>query len=103
MNIDQIVNVGSLTADMTVGSSMQSNMADQASKPFSSWLVEQTENLNQLAIASENAVAEVAEGNVENLHQIILGMEKAKKSFELAVQVRNKLLEGYQEVLRMQV
>ncbi len=42
-------------------------------------------------------------GDVENLHQVMMSLEKAKLSFELVVQVRNRLLEAYQDVMRMQV
>jgi len=37
------------------------------------------------------------------LHQAVIGMEEANVSFQLMVEVRNRLLEAYQEVMRMQV
>ena len=40
---------------------------------------------------------------IDNLHQVMLSLEDAKLSFQLMVQVRNKLLEAYQDILRMQV
>lgn len=42
-------------------------------------------------------------GSVEDLHQVTFAMDQAKLSLQLAVQVRNKLVEAYQEVMRMQV
>jgi flagellar hook-basal body complex protein FliE len=33
----------------------------------------------------------------------MLELEKAKTAFQLTVQVRNKILEGYQEIMRMQI
>jgi hypothetical protein len=47
--------------------------------------------------------AELATGEVDNLHQVMLKLDEAKLSFQLMVQVRNKLLEAYQDILRMQV
>jgi flagellar hook-basal body complex protein FliE len=41
-------------------------------------------------------------GNV-SLHQAVLAMEEASVSFQLMVEVRNKLLESYQELMRMQI
>lgn len=38
-----------------------------------------------------------------SLHQAMIAMEEASVSFQLMVEVRNKLLEGYQELMRMQV
>jgi len=42
-------------------------------------------------------------GETSNIHDVLLSIEKAKLSFELGLQVRNRLLEGYQEIMRMQV
>ena len=45
----------------------------------------------------------VARGESMNIHQAIITGEKAGLSFQLMMQVRNKMLDAYQEVLRMQV
>lgn len=45
----------------------------------------------------------LASGEVENLHQVMIRMEETRLSFQLMMQVRNRLLESYQEVMRMQV
>jgi flagellar hook-basal body complex protein FliE len=37
------------------------------------------------------------------LHQAVIAMEEASISFQLMVEVRNKLLESYQEIMRMQI
>ena len=37
------------------------------------------------------------------LHQAVIGMEEANVSFQLMVEVRNRLLEAYQEVMKMQM
>ncbi|MBE0539883.1 MAG: flagellar hook-basal body complex protein FliE [Verrucomicrobia bacterium] len=54
------------------------------------------------AVASE-AVAGLVTGQGVPLHQAIVAMEEASVSFQLMVEVRNKLLESYQELMRMQV
>ena len=52
--------------------------------------------------AASDAVAGLATGGVP-LHQAVIAMEEASVSFQLMVEVRNKLLESYQELMRMQV
>ncbi|ATW25667.1 flagellar hook-basal body complex protein FliE [Candidatus Formimonas warabiya] len=42
-------------------------------------------------------------GSVEDIHQVTFAMEQARLSLEMAVEVRNKLVDGYQEIMRMQV
>ncbi len=45
---------------------------------------------------------EFAVGRRHDLHEVMIATEKAEISFRLLVQIRNKLLEAYQEVMRMQ-
>jgi flagellar hook-basal body complex protein FliE len=42
-------------------------------------------------------------GKNVSLHQTVIAMEEAQVSFQLMVEVRNKLLESYQELMRMQL
>jgi flagellar hook-basal body complex protein FliE len=42
-------------------------------------------------------------GNVQNLHQVMIRLEESRLAFQLTMQVRNRLLESYQDVMRMQV
>jgi flagellar hook-basal body complex protein FliE len=56
----------------------------------------------QQAAASE-AVGGLMSGQGIPLHQAVIAMEEASVSFQLMVEVRNKLLESYQELMRMQV
>lgn len=53
--------------------------------------------------ANQIDLQRLAAGDVENLHQVMLRMEETRLSFQLMLQVRNRLLESYQEVMRMQV
>lgn len=70
---------------------------------FSAWLNQEVDTLNRQLVDSDNQLRSLAMGDVENLHQVMISFEKAKLSFELALQVRNKLLEAYQDVMRMQI
>jgi len=51
--------------------------------------------------ASEQA--KVLTGETNNLHQAMIAMQEASTAFSLMVEVRNKLVESYQEIMRMQV
>jgi flagellar hook-basal body complex protein FliE len=53
--------------------------------------------------ASQADLQGLATGNVENLHQVMLRLEESRMSFQLMLQVRNRLLESYQELMRMQL
>lgn len=70
---------------------------------FSQWMTEQVSTTNSNIQVAEQAVQQLALGEADNLHQVMIALSKAKTSFELTVQVRNKLLEGFQEVMKMSV
>jgi flagellar hook-basal body complex protein FliE len=53
--------------------------------------------------AASDAVAGLLGGKNVSLHQTMISMEEASVSFQLMVEVRNRLLDSYQELMRMQV
>jgi flagellar hook-basal body complex protein FliE len=70
---------------------------------FAAWLDKELGNVNNQIVNADNQVRKLAAGEVDNLHQVMISMEEAKMTFQLALQVRNRLLEAYQDVLRMQI
>lgn len=46
---------------------------------------------------------DVVKGKSENIHEVMIAMQKAQLSFQLMVEVRNKAIETYQELSRMQI
>ena len=70
---------------------------------FSDWLSGQIENVNRQIVDADAEVQKLAVGDATNLHQVMIALEKARLTFEMVVQVRNKLLDAYQDVMRMQI
>ena len=66
-------------------------------------LVDSIQSLNQRLAASTDAVHAMALGQVDNLHQAMMSGEQTRLAFDLMLQVRGKILDAYQELLRMQV
>ena len=52
---------------------------------------------------STEELKKVMTGEVDNLHQSMVAMQEASVAFTLMVEVRNKLMESYQQIMRMQV
>jgi len=59
--------------------------------------------VNQQLVASQSELQGLALGDAANLHQVMIRLEETKLAFQLMVQVRNRLLEAYQDVMRMQI
>lgn len=58
---------------------------------------------NQNQKNAEDLSLKLAMGESKNVHEAMLGLEKANLSMQFTVQVRNKVIEAYQEIMRMQV
>lgn len=97
-----IESISSVSAVADAGKMMGTSLAPQKTD-FAGWLEQQINVVNNQIQTAEVEVVKLAAGQSGNLHEVMLSLEKAKLSFELMMQVRNKLLEGYQEVMRMQI
>lgn len=70
---------------------------------FSNVLGQFVNEVNSKQVAAGDAVTGLLSGQNVSLHQAMIAMEEANVSFQLMIEVRNKLLESYQELMRMQV
>lgn len=73
-----------------------------AGESFSA-VLDAVENINEQMARNDQAIQAVALGETSDLHQVMMNLEKTRLTFELALQVRNKALEAYQDLMRMQV
>lgn len=70
---------------------------------FSQILTDFIKDVNTDLISAKDIEKEISQGKVENLQQALYMIEKADISFRLLTEIRNKALESYQEIMRMQV
>jgi len=76
---------------------------DTSSSIFSDALRNAVNDVDKLQKDADKAIVGVQTGNTGSLHEAIIALEKADLSFRTMLQVRNKLIEAYQEIMRMQV
>ncbi|MDR1044333.1 MAG: flagellar hook-basal body complex protein FliE [Candidatus Adiutrix sp.] len=74
----------------------------QAQPGFAEHLKASLMTANALQHQSSTAQQELATGRNGNIHETLIAMNKADVSFRMITQVRNKILQAYQEVMRMQ-
>lgn len=77
--------------------------AGSTSHSFLDMLGEQLENVNQQQHDANQQVQQLALGNSEGIHDVVLSVAKADLMFRMVLEIRNRLVESYQEVMRMQV
>jgi flagellar hook-basal body complex protein FliE len=71
--------------------------------PFSQYLKGAMEKVNELQLDSQRYKELLAVGEVDNLHDVAISAEKANISLQLVLGIRNKVVEAYREIMRMQI
>ncbi|KAA3615456.1 MAG: flagellar hook-basal body complex protein FliE [Calditrichaeota bacterium] len=58
---------------------------------------------NELHMKAADQVESLVSGETTDVHDVMIAMEKASVSFEMVMEIRNRMLEAYQEIMRTQV
>ena len=95
-----VTSVGRLVQSLP---NVQQKTLSEATESFKSILNSALNQVETLQRESDIASQRLASGQAEDIHQVVIAGEKATLSLQLAIAVRNKMLEAYQEVMRMQV
>jgi flagellar hook-basal body complex protein FliE len=77
--------------------------AETGKASFGEVLKDSLKQVNSLQQEADASIQSLATGGAASLHDTMLAIQKAELSFKLMMQVRNKIVEAYQEVIRMQV
>jgi flagellar hook-basal body complex protein FliE len=70
---------------------------------FKNALKDAAKEINELQAKADRAIERVEVDNSASIHEAMIALEKADISFKAMMQVRNKIMEAYQEIMRMQV
>jgi len=77
--------------------------APQSGAGFSSVLADAIGRVDQFQQTAQSTIGKFLNGEDEEVHKVALATEQASMSFDLFLQVRNKVVSAYQEVMRMQM
>ena len=70
---------------------------------FADTLKEAVQSVNQLHVEADRKAEELTTGKTDDIASVILASEKADIALRTMVQVRNKIIDAYQEIMKMQV
>ncbi|MRX26851.1 flagellar hook-basal body complex protein FliE [Kangiella sp. HZ709] len=86
-------------ANMTATNLVSSSTNDVGLTSFA----EHLNKINDQLVQADISLQDAALGKPIKTHEVLIQMEQAKMSFELMIETRNKMLEAYQQVMRMQI
>ena len=79
---------------------------DQTQKPaegtFGEWLKSSLAEVNQLQQEADTSAQQLVAGKSKDIHGTMIAMQKSTIAFQLAMEVRNKVVSAYEEIKRMQ-
>jgi flagellar hook-basal body complex protein FliE len=81
----------------------KSDATQQSGSQFGDALMKSISAVNKAQVGADSAAEQIAAGETKNLHEAMIKLEEADISLRLMVQVRNKAVEAYQEIMRMTV
>jgi len=90
--------LGSMTSRKVVD-----KMLKDTNSSFGQTLNQAVKDVNALQGEASKAVQRMVSGEETDIHNVMVAVEKAKTSFELLMEIRNKTIEAYREIMRMQV
>jgi flagellar hook-basal body complex protein FliE len=101
-NTQQILDTGQTTKE--INKVVPSGPAGVSTdKTFATSLKDAVNSVNTAQKDADFQMQELATGKSQNIHETMIAVEKADIALRLMVQVRNKMIEAYQEMMRMQV
>ncbi len=75
----------------------------QASSNFGDMLKTMLDQVNETQMNGEQATKNLQSGDAKHLHEVMIAVEEADVSLRMLVQMRNKALTAYEEIMRMQI
>ncbi len=86
-----------------VGTSDKQNVKRNLDDSFADILNKSLNEVNELQNRADDSIKSIAEGKMDNIQDAVIAIEKADVSLKLVTEIRNKAIEAYKEIMRMQV
>jgi len=97
MKIDEI----GIKPQVGAADNRQDNTKSEGS--FADILKKSLNEVNELQNRADDSIKSIAEGKMDNMQDAVVAIEKADVSLKLVTEIRNKAIEAYKEIMRMQV
>lgn len=104
-NSDLLLKTGRTTSEIRNDQINRDSVDGSSSdvKSFADTLKDAVNSVNEISKEADVQMQKLATGETKNIPEVMIAAEKAGVAFKLLSQVRNKIIDAYQEVMKMQV
>lgn len=103
MAINSLGTINSLIPSKSLFESQNTYSTDYSKIPFADYLKQAMNETNSLLMESESISNDFAAGITDNIHAVQIAAEKADTALQFTLQIRNKIMDAYSEIMRMQI
>ena len=93
--------IQNISSSIQKGISSNENSTEGVS--FGEFLNDAINKVSDMQLEAQKMNEALALGQTDNLHQVMIASEKASVALQFTMQVRNKILDAYQEIMRMPI
>lgn len=79
------------------------DISERGDVSFKKILTDLIDKVNQLQKDADESIQKLVTGQIDSVHQVMIAVEEANIAFRLMMEIRNKLIEAYQQIIRMQI
>ncbi len=98
-------NIGTIPLLPVIGTSgkLTEKKDNKLYENFSEVLKDAINNLNSVQKNADQKMIDFAKGDIQSIHEVSIAVSKADIALSLAIEIRNRILEAYREITRMQI
>lgn len=96
-------NINKLSGINSINDKLEQSKKVSSNSDFSKVLQDSLGEVNKTQVKADKAMADIATGEVKNLHQAAIAIGKAETSMKVMLEIRNKALSAYKEIARTQL
>ncbi len=103
MAVDLISGINSLAPSRSLFEAKEAENGNNAQIPFANYLKDALDTTNNLLQESDKISNDFAAGITDNIHAVTIAADKADTALQFTLQIRNKIMDAYSEIMRMQI
>ena len=101
--MNEIPSIGPVRQNMPAGSIGKNGKADPSAASFKDTLNGFIKDVNSMQVKADESIQKMAAGEITDVHQVMSTVEEANVAFNMMMEIRNKVMDAYQEVMRIRL